>query len=165
MSVGREIAAAAQRQGGGFRPGDALVLAQKIVSKPEGRALRPRELTAGAEAAALADQIARPASLMQLMLDESVEVLRAIPAVVITRHRTGHVAANAGIDAWNVPGGAEDGVLLWPKDPDASARYPRRARRADRRRAGRDHRRQPRAGLAHGHIGYGDRSGRGDNRR
>jgi coenzyme F420-0:L-glutamate ligase/coenzyme F420-1:gamma-L-glutamate ligase len=42
--------------------------------------------------------------------------------VVITRHRTGHVAANAGIDASNVEGGADDAVLLWPEDPDASAR-------------------------------------------
>jgi coenzyme F420-0:L-glutamate ligase/coenzyme F420-1:gamma-L-glutamate ligase len=122
MSVAREVAAAAEREGVEIRPGDVLVVAQKIVSKAEGRALRLREASSGAEAEALAQKTARPAPLMQLMLDESVEVMRAIPAVVITRHRTGHVAANAGIDASNVPGGADDGVLLWPKDPDASAR-------------------------------------------
>jgi coenzyme F420-0:L-glutamate ligase/coenzyme F420-1:gamma-L-glutamate ligase len=121
-SVARDVAAAAQRQGIAFGPGDVVVLAQKIVSKAEGRVRRLREVAAGADARALAETTGRPAALMQLMLDESAEVLRATPVVVITRHRTGHVAANAGIDASNVEGGAEDCVLLWPEDPDASAR-------------------------------------------
>jgi coenzyme F420-0:L-glutamate ligase/coenzyme F420-1:gamma-L-glutamate ligase len=122
MSVAREVAAAAERQGTALRAGDVVVLAQKIVSKAEGRAFRLAEAPAGEEALALAETTARPAPLMQLMLDESSEIMRALPAVVITRHRTGHVAANAGIDASNVPGGADDEVLLWPVDPDASAR-------------------------------------------
>jgi coenzyme F420-0:L-glutamate ligase/coenzyme F420-1:gamma-L-glutamate ligase len=122
MSVAREVAAAAARQGLEIGRGDVLVVAQKIVSKAEGRSLRLAEVTAGPEAEAIAAQSGRPAGLVQLMLDESREVVRATPAVVITRHRTGHVIANAGIDASNVLGGAEDAVLLWPKDPDASAR-------------------------------------------
>jgi coenzyme F420-0:L-glutamate ligase/coenzyme F420-1:gamma-L-glutamate ligase len=50
-------------------------------------------------------------------------VLRATPAAIITRHRTGHVLANAGIDASNIEGGEDGQVLLWPQDPDASARH------------------------------------------
>jgi coenzyme F420-0:L-glutamate ligase/coenzyme F420-1:gamma-L-glutamate ligase len=122
MSVAREVAAAAARQGLAIAAGDVLVVAQKIVSKAEGRSLRLAEVAAGPEAEAIAAQTGRPAALVQLMLDESQEVVRATPAVIITRQRTGHVTANAGIDASNVLGGTEDAVLLWPKDPDASAR-------------------------------------------
>lgn len=122
MSVAREALAAAARQGIALGAGDVLVVAQKIVSKSEDRTARLSEVTAGAEAEAMAAATGRPAPLMQLMLDESEAVVRTTPAVVIARHRTGHVAANAGIDASNVAGGAEDTVLLWPVDPDDSAR-------------------------------------------
>ena len=122
MSVAGEVAAAAQRQRTPLTAGDVVVVAQKIVSKAEGRARRLSEVAVGGDAQALAQATARPAALLQLMQDESEAVMRASPAVVITRHRTGHVAANAGIDASNVEGGDDDAVLLWPKDPDASAR-------------------------------------------
>jgi coenzyme F420-0:L-glutamate ligase/coenzyme F420-1:gamma-L-glutamate ligase len=122
MSVAGEIARAAQRQELALGAGDVVVVAQKIVSKAEGRTARLRDVAAGPEAQALGEKTARPAALAQLMLDESEEIVRATHAVVITRHRTGHVLANAGIDASNVQGGADDQVLLWPKDPDASAR-------------------------------------------
>jgi len=122
MSVAREVAEAARRQEIALASDDVVVLAQKIVSKAEGRRVRLNAIPAGAEARALAEDGARPAALMQLILDESEELVRTTPMVVITRHRTGHVAANAGIDASNVEGGAEDAVLLWPLDPDASAR-------------------------------------------
>jgi coenzyme F420-0:L-glutamate ligase/coenzyme F420-1:gamma-L-glutamate ligase len=122
VSVAGEVAAAVGRQGLRLEPSDVVVLAQKIVSKAEGRTARLRDVEAGEAARALAEKTARPAPLMQLMLDESEAIMRASPAVVIARHRTGHVAANAGIDASNVQGGAEDSVLLWPLDPDASAR-------------------------------------------
>ncbi|HKR89873.1 MAG TPA: coenzyme F420-0:L-glutamate ligase [Phenylobacterium sp.] len=122
VSIAREVAAAARRQGIALAKSDVVVLAQKIVSKSEGRRTRLHDVAAGDEARALAVESGRPAALMQLMLDESQELVRATPMVVITRHRTGHVAANAGIDASNVEGGAEDAVLLWPVDPDESAR-------------------------------------------
>ena len=60
--------------------------------------------------------------MAQAILDESSEILRASRAAIIARHRTGHVLANAGIDASNVDGGDNGTVLLWPVDPDASAR-------------------------------------------
>lgn len=127
ISVAAEIAAAIRRGGEVPGDGDVVVVAQKIVSKAEDRTVRLRDVTAGAEAARLAAETARAAEAVQLILDQSDEVLRATPAAIIARHRTGHVLANAGIDASNVEGGNVDGeagdtVLLWPDDPDASAR-------------------------------------------
>ncbi len=122
MSPAREIADALDRSGEVLRDGDVVVLAQKIVSKAEGRMVRLAEVTPGAEANRLAEETGRPAPLVQLILDESEAVMRATKAAIIVRHRTGHVLANAGIDASNVAGGDEDTVLLWPRDPDASAR-------------------------------------------
>lgn len=122
MSEARELVEAAQRQGEAIGDGDVIVIAQKIVSKAEGGAMRLRDLRAGARAEQLAETTGRPAPLMQLMLDESAEIMRATPMVIVVRHKTGHVTANAGIDASNVEGGADDAVLLWPRDPDTSAR-------------------------------------------
>lgn len=122
VSVAGEVLAAAARQGLSLSAGDVVVVAQKIVSKSEARTARLADVAAGEPAQAMAAATGRPAQLMQLMLNESQDVVRTTPAVVIARHRTGHVAANAGIDASNVEGGAEDTVLLWPVDPDNSAR-------------------------------------------
>src|SRR3546814_17462480 len=60
--------------------------------------------------------------LVELVLSESTAVLRAVPNVLITRHRLGLVMANAGIDRSNIGPGGEDRALLLPRDPDASAR-------------------------------------------
>lgn len=121
-NVAAEIVAAAQTQALTLGAGDIVVVAQKIVSKSEGRLVRLRDVVAGAEARALSEKSGKPAALVQLMLDESTEILRVTPKVIVTRHRSGHVTANAGIDASNVEGGAADSVLLWPRDADASAR-------------------------------------------
>lgn len=126
MSVAAEIAAAVRRCGQALDDGDVVVVAQKIVSKAQGRTVRLREVAAGEAAARLAAQTERDSRAVQLILDESSEILRAHPAAIIARHRTGHVLANAGIDASNVAGGDGDTVLLWPEDPDASAREIRR---------------------------------------
>lgn len=126
MQVAGEVVAAAERTGLSFEPGDVLVVAQKIVSKVEGRRVRLGDAQPEEAARELSQRTGRPAGLMQLVIDESAELMRVTPYVVIVRHRTGQVAANAGIDASNVEGGAEDAVLLWPVDPDASARAIRR---------------------------------------
>ena len=120
--VFRAVADALEAQGIEIRDDDIVVVAQKIVSKAEGRTIRLRDIAPGGDAADLGASTGRDPALMQLVLDESVGVMRATPAAVIVRHRTGHVLANAGIDASNVAGGGEDSVLLWPIDPDASAR-------------------------------------------
>lgn len=122
MSVAGELVAALERGGEPLREGDIVVLAQKIVSKAEGRLVALDTIAAGREAEDLAGKTGRAPELAQLILDESSEVMRAHPAAIIARHRTGHVLANAGIDASNVEGGEDHTVLLWPEDPDASAR-------------------------------------------
>ncbi len=122
MDVAAEIMAAAARQGEALGPGDIVVVAQKIVSKAEGRRAALADVGVGAAAADMAAATRRAPALVQLILDESSEVLRATPAAIITRHRTGHVLANSGIDASNIEGGDDGQVLLWPRDPDASAR-------------------------------------------
>lgn len=119
MSVAAEVVAAMLREGDVLRGGDVVVVAQKIVSKREGRLVRLSDVVPGDAARELAAKTGREAQMAQLILDESSEILRATPAAIIARHKTGHVLANAGIDASNVAGGD---LLLWPHDPDASAR-------------------------------------------
>ncbi len=103
--------------------GDVLVLAQKIVSKSEGRFVDVSAVQASAEATDLALRCEKDARLVQLILDESSKVLRCVPGVIIVRHKLGFVMANAGIDHSNVCGGAgEEQVLLLPENPDGSAR-------------------------------------------
>ena len=101
--------------------GDIIVLAQKIVSKAEGRLVALASVTPGAEARELAARTDKDPRLVQLIIDESSEVLRAKPGVIIVRHRLGHVGANAGIDQSNIEHGDGDEALLLPRDPDASA--------------------------------------------
>lgn len=102
------------------RDGDVVVLSQKIVSKSEGRLVALREVEPSARARELADALGKDARAVQVVLDESTEVLRAERGVLITRTRHGLVCANAGVDQSNVPG--DDVVCLLPLDPDASAR-------------------------------------------
>ncbi len=122
MSVAREIAAAAERAGMELRDDYVCVVAQKIVSKAEGRHVRLGDVTVGDEARRIAAETQRDPAHVQLILDESSDLLRTTMPAIIARHRTGHVLANAGIDASNVAGEDGDTLLLWPLDPDASAR-------------------------------------------
>ena len=101
--------------------GDVLVVAQKIVSKAEGRLVRLSAVTASPEAKALAQETDKDPRLVQLILDESTEVVRKKPGVLIVRHALGIVGAHAGIDQSNIEHGEDEGALLLPKDPDASA--------------------------------------------
>jgi coenzyme F420-0:L-glutamate ligase / coenzyme F420-1:gamma-L-glutamate ligase len=103
-----------------LRRGDILVVAQKIISKAEGRVRDLADVTPGVEAKRLAEVTGKDARLVQAVLDESDRVLRAKPGVLIVRHRLGLVMANGGIDQSNLPGG-ETLALLLPVDPDASA--------------------------------------------
>jgi len=103
-----------------LRDGDIVVVAQKVVSKAEGRMRRLSEVTAGDEAVRLAPRLtaAPDPRLVQVVLDESVRVLRS-DRVLITETRQGYVCANGGVDHSNIPG--SDVVTLLPVDPDASA--------------------------------------------
>lgn len=119
--IAAAIAAAMLRQGLTFENGDVVVAAQKIVSKAEDRAVRLDAVAISAEARQLGEDTGKHPALAELILRESTTVMRAKPGLIITRHRLGHVAANAGIDASNVESTGGEAVLLWPRNPDASA--------------------------------------------
>ena len=99
--------------------GDVLVVAHKVVSKAEGRLRRLGEIEPGERARRLAAEHRKDPRLVQAVLDESAELLRAVDGVLICLTRHGFVCANAGVDQSNA--GAGELVLL-PEDPDASAR-------------------------------------------
>lgn len=115
------LLAALLRQGLVLQDGDVIVLAQKIVSKAEVRYRQLGEVTPTERALELGTLTEKDPRLVQLILDESNEVLRARPGLLIVEHRLGFVSANAGIDHSNLPGSDEDTYLLLPEDPDASA--------------------------------------------
>ena len=109
---------------------DILVIAQKIVSKIEGRAVNLNTVNPSQHARKLAIETNKDPRLVELILQESNEVLRTRPGVIIVEHRLGFVCANAGIDHSNVSpllptgeglGVREDWVLLLPENPDGSA--------------------------------------------
>jgi coenzyme F420-0:L-glutamate ligase/coenzyme F420-1:gamma-L-glutamate ligase len=100
--------------------GDVLVIAQKAVSKAEGRIRRLDSVVPGPRARELAAELGKEPALVELILAESREVLRAERGVLITETHHGFVCANAGIDSSNLP--EEGTVCLLPEDPDASAR-------------------------------------------
>jgi len=102
--------------------GDVFAVAQKIVSKAEGRLVDLVDVTPSGRAVELAAQVGKDPRLIELILRESEEVSRLRPGVIITRHRLGFTSANAGIDRSNVGPDGEERVLLLPLDPDASAR-------------------------------------------
>ncbi|MBJ3776620.1 coenzyme F420-0:L-glutamate ligase [Acuticoccus mangrovi] len=115
-----EILDAADREAVAFQDGDILVVAQKIVSKAEGRLLPLSALAPSADAARLAEVTQKDARLVEAILSESVGTLRTRPGLMVVEHRLGHIMANAGIDRSNI-GGDADMILLLPEDPDASA--------------------------------------------
>lgn len=117
------LAAAILRADKTLESGDVVVIAQKIVSKAEGRQVRLAEVTPSPRALELARTVDKDPRLVELMLGESREVLRAKPGVLIVEHRLGFVMASAGIDQSNVPcRDGEEVALLLPADPDESAR-------------------------------------------
>jgi len=101
----------------GLHDGDILVIAQKIVSKAENRYRNLNDINPSTEAIELAAETEKDPSLVELILQESVEIVRHRPSVIIARHRLGYVLANAGIDASNV-GRTREHVLLLPEDPN-----------------------------------------------
>jgi coenzyme F420-0:L-glutamate ligase / coenzyme F420-1:gamma-L-glutamate ligase len=116
------ILAALARQNFRIEAGDILVVAQKIVSKAEGRQLPLATVTPSVEAIELAKETEKDPRLVELILRESETVLRKKPGVLIVRHRLGLVGAQAGIDQSNIEHDDDEHALLLPVDPDASAR-------------------------------------------
>lgn len=104
------------------RDRDVLVVAQKIVSKAEGRYRRLDEVTPSPRAEQIAHESHKDPRLIEVILSESREVIRCKRDVVITEHRLGFVMANAGVDQSNVDHEGGERVLLLPADPDGSCR-------------------------------------------
>jgi coenzyme F420-0:L-glutamate ligase/coenzyme F420-1:gamma-L-glutamate ligase len=119
LRAGDDLAALLHRAGGPFTEGDVLVVAHKAVSKVEGRTVTLDAVRPGDRAQELAAAHGKDPRHVQVVLDESAELLRAERGVLICRTRHGFVCANAGVDASNAPAGT---LILLPVDPDASAR-------------------------------------------
>lgn len=102
--------------------GDVVVVAQKIVSKAEGRYIELADVTPGGEALEWAEKTGKDPRLVQAILDESTKVLRWRPNLLVVEHVRGWVMANAGADQSNIEGADGERVLMLPTDPDASAR-------------------------------------------
>ncbi len=107
-----------------------LVVAQKIISKAEGRQVRLSDVEPSPRAHELATQVDKDARVVELVLSESVRLVRAVPGVLICETKHGLVCANAGVDQSNAPG--TDVAILLPVDPDASAERIRTALGPDR---------------------------------
>ncbi len=118
--LARAIAAAAKQQGFTFEDGDVLVVAQKIVSKAEGRIVALRQVRPSAEARALAEQLHNDPRFLEVVLRESRRIVRKSARVLIVETHHGFVCANAGVDRSNVSG--REVVALLPRHPDASAK-------------------------------------------
>ncbi|MBN1217616.1 MAG: coenzyme F420-0:L-glutamate ligase [Anaerolineae bacterium] len=99
---------------------DIIVIAQKIVSKAEGRLVRLAEVTPSAQAQELVRLTGKPAALIEVILWDTAEIIRVRQNVLIVQHKLGFISANAGVDHSNVSREA-DVLLRLPQDPDASA--------------------------------------------
>jgi coenzyme F420-0:L-glutamate ligase/coenzyme F420-1:gamma-L-glutamate ligase len=108
-------------QGETLQPGDILVLAQKIVSKAEGRLVRLDEVMPSAQAREIADIVGKEARHIQVILDDSREILRARRGLLVVEQRSGWICANAGVDRSNIDPKVGEALALLPVDADASA--------------------------------------------
>jgi coenzyme F420-0:L-glutamate ligase / coenzyme F420-1:gamma-L-glutamate ligase len=119
------IAEIVEKDGFQFEDNDVLVLAQKIVSKSEGRLVNLTQVKPSDEANRLAEITGKEPEFIELVLRESKSVLRTRGGVIIVEHNRGFICANAGIDHSNVEGpwgNQEDWILLLPENPDESSK-------------------------------------------
>jgi coenzyme F420-0:L-glutamate ligase/coenzyme F420-1:gamma-L-glutamate ligase len=116
------VASALAPNGLALRVGDVVVVAQKIVSKAEGRMVDLATVVPSPAAVELAAEVGKDPRLVELILSESVRVVRKRPGALIVEHKLGFVMANAGVDQSNVaPSDGVERALLLPQNPDASA--------------------------------------------
>jgi coenzyme F420-0:L-glutamate ligase/coenzyme F420-1:gamma-L-glutamate ligase len=123
--LGTLLAAAAEQLDGGLQDGDVLAIAHKVVSKAEGRVVALADVTPGPAARSLAAQHGKDPRLVEVILGETAQLVRADSGRLICRTHHGFVCANAGVDQSNA--GAPGRAVLLPRDPDGSARALRAA--------------------------------------
>ena len=119
--ISQLIAAALEQAGERLGENDIVAVAQKIVSKAEGRVVKLATVTPSTRAREIAKTVGKDSRLVELILAESAAVVRTAPNVLIVEHRLGLVMANAGVDQSNVDAEGGEAALLLPLDPDASA--------------------------------------------
>ena len=119
--IGQIILDAADKAKLKIEDGDILVIAQKVISKSEGRLVKLEDIIPSQEAHDLAIETEKDPRLVQLILNESSRVVRKKLGVMIVRHKLGHVGANAGIDQSNIQHSDGGSALLLPISPDDSA--------------------------------------------
>jgi len=120
--LARLMIAACEKDGLAPADGDIVVVAQKIVSKSEGRYVDLAKIRPSPRAVSLAAEVHKDPRLVEVILSESRRVVRKRPGVLIVEHRLGFIMANAGVDRSNIEADiAAEPVLLLPSDPDASA--------------------------------------------
>lgn len=105
----------------GLEDGDVLVVAQKLVSKVEGKVVTLSSITPSEEANRLAEQTGRDPRICQVFINESSAIIRVKGRVVVTKHRLGFECSSAGVDRSNVAPHSDGVVTLLPEDPDKSA--------------------------------------------
>lgn len=120
IEAGDNIGSLIAESAGDIRTGDILVVAQKIVSKSEGQLVYLKDVKPSPKAKSLAGKLGKDPRLVELILSESVSVVRARNGVIITETKHGFVCANSGVDQSNLA--HDDAAVLLPKDPDRSAR-------------------------------------------
>ena len=120
VHAGDDLAALIVQAGAELRDGHVLAIAHKVVSKAEGAVVALGDVAPSARARELAAEQGKDARAVQVVLEQSTELLRAERGVLICRTHHGFVCANAGVDASNAP--AAETLVLLPRDPDASAR-------------------------------------------
>jgi coenzyme F420-0:L-glutamate ligase/coenzyme F420-1:gamma-L-glutamate ligase len=128
VQPGDDLAALIADHAGPLHDRDVLVIAQKIVSKAEGRSIDLATVTPSTRAVQLGAEVGKDPRLVEVILSESIRVVRSRPNLLIMQHRLGFVMANAGVDHSNVaPLDGIDRALLLPLDPDRSAEHLRAA--------------------------------------
>jgi coenzyme F420-0:L-glutamate ligase/coenzyme F420-1:gamma-L-glutamate ligase len=117
-----------REMGRALEANDIVVIAQKVVSKAEGRLVRLSTVTPSAEAEALAAMVDKDSRVVQVILDDSREIIRSRRGLLVTEQQAGWICANAGVDRSNVEQGAqgEEYLALLPRDGDVSAEQIRR---------------------------------------
>ncbi|WP_397474132.1 coenzyme F420-0:L-glutamate ligase [Pusillimonas sp.] len=112
-----------EQNGLSLESGDVVILAQKIVSKAEGRLVRLADVTPSPRAQEIARDIGKDERMIELILSESKSIVTQAPGVLIVEHRLGYIMANAGIDQSNIDHhDGDEYALLLPENPDQSCR-------------------------------------------